>query len=119
MPTNQRHKSTNKKGLAQTTGSGTASAGEMMENMKEQMSDYVSRGASQVRHIADDREGKAVIVALGAGFGIGLLIGAALAASHSRPKSWRDRIAAEGLGHRMLDRMEQMLPESITNYVRG
>jgi hypothetical protein len=85
--------------------------------MGEQASNYMSRGASQVRDLTKDHEGAAVLVALTAGFGVGMLIGAALASSHSRPQSWRDRLTAEGLGRRMMERMESMVPDAVKDYV--
>lgn len=90
-----------------------------MTAMKEEISDYMSRGAdymsrgaSQVREMTRDHEGTAVLVALAAGFGIGLLIGAALAPSHE-PRRWGDRLAAEGLGRRLLERVESMIPDAL------
>jgi hypothetical protein len=85
--------------------------------MGNQISDYVSRGTSQVREMTRDHEGTAVLVALAAGFGVGLLIGASLGSSQSRPQTWRDRIAAEGLGRRLLERVEGMMPGALTDYM--
>ena len=53
-----------------------------MGAMTRRDSGYVSQGASQVREMTRDHEGTAVLVALAAGFGVGLLIGAALSPSH-------------------------------------
>jgi hypothetical protein len=86
--------------------------------ISDEVSAYVSRGASQVRETTRDHEGAAVLVALAAGFGVGLLLGAAMASSHSQPQSWRDRIAAEGLGRRLLERVENMMPDALTEFVR-
>jgi hypothetical protein len=80
--------------------------------MREEISEYVSRGASQVREMTRDHEGTTVLVALAAGFGVGLLIGAAIAPSHRQP-SWSDRLAAEGVGRRLLARVESMIPEAL------
>jgi len=55
-----------------------------------------------------------VLVALALGFGIGLLIGYSLG-GEPEPRRWTDRIAAEGLGRRMLERIDAMLPESISS----
>jgi hypothetical protein len=86
--------------------------------MGEQMSGYLERGNEQIRELTRDHEGTAVLVALATGFGVGLVIGAALASSQSRPQTLRDRIAAEGLGRRMLERMESMLPDALTELIR-
>jgi len=123
MAANQRHKSSGRKGQAQperrTAPTGRESQVRRFTNeMGDQVSGYMSRGASQVREMTRDHEGAAVLVALATGFGVGLLIGAALASSHSRPRSWRDRIAAEGLGRRVLERLESMIPEALTDFVR-
>jgi hypothetical protein len=79
----------------------------------------MARGVSQVRDLTRDHEGAAVLVALVTGFGVGLLIGAALASAPSRPQSWRDRLAAEGLGRRVLERMETIMPGALTNMLHG
>jgi hypothetical protein len=119
MAANQRHKPSGRKGLAQperrtATDGQKSRTRQAATEMAEEVSGYVSRGASQVRDMTRDHEGTAVIVALAAGFGVGLLIGAALATSHSRPRSWTDRIAAEGLGRRLLERAESLIPETLT-----
>jgi hypothetical protein len=81
------------------------------------MSHLVERGTSQVRELTRDHETGAVIMAAVAGFGVGVLIGAALAHSHRKPETWRDRIMAEGMGHRLMERMESMLPEAIAQHL--
>ena len=97
MAANQKRKSSGRKSQARPNREGSE-ARRFTDEMGNQISDYVSRGTSQVREITRDHEGTAVIVALAAGFGVGLLIGAALTSSQSRPRTWHDRIAAEGLG---------------------
>jgi hypothetical protein len=82
-------------------------------------SEYVSESAGEIRHCAQQavsgREGTAVFVSLAVGFGIGVLIGTTLAAPRRRPAAWRDRFMAEGLGQRVLDRIEDMLPQRLTS----
>ena len=53
-------------------------------------------------------------LAFGIGVGVGLLIGIALLAPPSRPRSWHDRLVAEGLGRRLLERAERLLPETLS-----
>ncbi len=116
---NQRHKSSGRKGAAQS-GQGTRSTKKTtpdlgtLSEMREEAGAYLQRGASQIRDMTRDHEGTAVLVALAAGFGIGLLVGATLAPSHRKPRSWSDRLAAEGIGRRFLERVENMLPDAIT-----
>jgi hypothetical protein len=64
--------------------------------------------------MTQDHEGGAVLIALAAGFGIGVLIGCALAPSKSQSRRWIDRTAAENLGRRFLERVENMVPEMIS-----
>lgn len=85
-----------------------------MGTMRDEMSEYVSRGAEQMREMTRGHEGTAVLVALGAGLGIGLLIGCSLASSQSRPKRWSDRVMAEGIGRRLLERVESIIPEALS-----
>ena len=118
MAANQRHKPSGRKGQPQrerrsaTDGRESGARGFAGE-MAEGASGYMSRGVSQVREMTRDHEGTAVLVALAAGFGVGLLIGAALASSQSRPRSWKDRIAAEGIGRHLLQRVESLIPEAL------
>ena len=69
-----------------------------------------------MRELVRDREGKAVLVALAAGIGVGLMIGSAFGQSHRQPQSWRDRIAAEGFGRRLMERIESLIPEAVTQH---
>ena len=94
-----------------------------MSDARAKAEDYMSQGASQFREMTHEREGTAVLVAMVAGFGIGVLIGGAIAASQSRPRTWRDRLRDEsegmahrfeGMGQRILDRLEQVLPDRIS-----
>lgn len=85
-----------------------------MGRMRDEVSDYLSHGTSQIRNLTRDHEGTTVLVAMAAGFGVGLLIGKLASSYESRPRSWTDRIAAEGLGRRLLDRVESMIPEVLT-----
>lgn len=92
--------------------SGYGMVGELAENA----SDYVSRGASQVREMTRDREGTVVAVALAAGLGLGLIIGASLASSRREQRSWLDRKTAEGFGRRLMDKIEGMLPDALSEH---
>jgi len=78
---------------------------------------YLAQGASQFREMTRDHEGTAVIVALAAGFGIGIAIGCALA-TPQRPQTWRERLNTEGIGRHMLDRIEGMIPDALAEYIR-
>jgi hypothetical protein len=112
--TNQRNKGNGRK---QSSARRAAKEGrQSITDMREEMSGYLSQGASQVRDITKDHEGTAVLVAFAAGVGMGLLIGGALAASHSRPKRWTDRLNAEGLGHRLMERVEGMIPQVLSEH---
>jgi hypothetical protein len=76
----------------------------------------VSRGASQVREMTRDREGTVVAVALAAGLGLGLVIGASLASSRREQRTWLDRKTAEGFGRRLMDKIEGMLPDALSEH---
>jgi hypothetical protein len=87
-----------------------------MGAIAEQASDYVARGASQVREMTRNREGAAVAVALAAGLGLGLVIGTALVRSRREQRSWRDRVTAEGFGRRLMDRIEGLIPDALAEH---
>ncbi|MCI0379105.1 MAG: hypothetical protein L0215_15965 [Gemmataceae bacterium] len=115
--TNQRNRSRGQQGSSgrQSPARRAASdAGQAMADMRDEVSGYISQGASQFRNMTEGHEGRSVLIALAAGFGVGLLVGGALASSHRRPRRWSDRIAAEGLGRRLMERVENMIPEAIT-----
>jgi hypothetical protein len=87
-----------------------------MGAVAEHASDYLARGASQVREMTRNREGTAVAVALAAGLGVGLVIGAALVRSHREQRGWRDRVTAEGFGRRLMDRIEGLIPDALAEH---
>lgn len=75
---------------------------------------YAARGVDQMRDMVSDNAGRSMLIALGAGLGVGFLIGTALSGS-SRSSGWWDRSTAEGLGKGLLNRLEQLVPESIND----
>jgi hypothetical protein len=82
--------------------------------MRDQVGEYYERGNAQIRSMTHDHEGTAVLIALAAGFGVGLLVGCAIAPSKPQSRRWIDRTAAENLGRRFLERVESMVPEMIS-----
>jgi hypothetical protein len=86
----------------------------------EQVTDYVSEGVeemrSRFRETTRDREGTVVFVALAVGFGIGIALGTSLA-QQRRSRSWHERLTAEGVGHRILERLESVVPEGLARYL--
>jgi hypothetical protein len=85
-----------------------------MGDARDRATQYMEQGNDRLRELTQDHEGTAVLVALGAGFAVGLLIGGAIAASQSRPQRMSERLAAEGVGRRLLERVESMLPDVLT-----
>jgi len=121
---NQRNKTGNSRGGGnqgqQRAAAGSASATEQSSGqfgsigeMASQASDYLAESASDAQECIREHSGTSVVVSLVAGFGIGLLIGRAIGASHQEPRSWRDRVTAEGFGRRLIDRIESMIPEAL------
>jgi hypothetical protein len=115
MPTNtnkRRHNGRHKGGQQTATQQSESREGNTLGEMRQQASRYLEQGNEQFREMTRDHEGTAVLVALAAGFGVGVLIGCAMAPSPRR-HSWTDRIAAEGLGRKIMQRFEGMIPEMI------
>lgn len=81
---------------------------------EEEETGYVERANACVREYTRQREGRVVMGALASGFAIGVLIGGVIASSRERKTSWTDRLACEGLGRRLLDRLGSAVPESIS-----
>lgn len=127
MPANQTSNQRNKAGnrsheASQTQRRHTHEAEETKSiyggigEMAGQASDYVTQGASQAQECIREHAGTSVAVSLVAGFGVGLLVGHALGASHREPRSWRDRVTAEGFGRRLMERIESIIPDALSEH---
>jgi len=92
------------------------SAQECASDMADQASEYWSQGREQVRGMVRGREGTAVMIAIAAGVGVGLVIGAALGRSHAQQQSCATRRTAEQFGRRLMDRIEGMIPEALSEH---
>jgi hypothetical protein len=118
--TNQRNRSGGHKrpeggqGKLQKTA---AHAADKLTHMRDEVGEYVSQGRDQFGQITRGHEGQAVLVALAAGFGIGFVIGCSLMSANRRPQSWRERMMAEGFGRKLMDRVESMLPDMISEHL--
>lgn len=74
----------------------------------------MARASAGIRELTHEREGRVVVAALAGGFAIGVLIGGLIAHAHAREQTWSERLAHEGLGRRLLDRIGNAIPESIS-----
>jgi hypothetical protein len=91
-------------------------SGQRSEQFAEEAEGYLARGNEQFRQMVEDHEGQAVLVALALGFGIGVAIGYAIGGPSERESSrWYDRAAAEGLGRKLMARIDQYLPEALSS----
>ena len=92
--------------------------GQIRELTDDDEEHYFSRRATQLRdemrECVREHEGSALFVSLAVGLGVGVLIGTAVMATRRRPTSWRERIAAEGIGRKFLDRLESIIPEALS-----
>ena len=75
--------------------------------------EYAARGTEQVRDLVRDNAGRSVLIALGAGLGVGLLIGSALAGGRRSSRNW-DRSTAENFGQSWLNKLEGLVPNSVS-----
>jgi ElaB/YqjD/DUF883 family membrane-anchored ribosome-binding protein len=85
-----------------------------MEHQEDETQGVVAQRASQVVDYAREHQGRVVLAALATGFSVGLLLGGLMGRPRSKT-SWTDRLTAEGVGRRLLDRIENLLPESIAD----
>jgi len=120
---NQRNKPTNSRNQgvqpSQRPGSEreeSSSAYGAISDMAEQAQEYVTESAEQVQECIREHSGASVMISLAAGFGIGLLIGRAIAAPYQQPRSRRYRAMAEGFGTRLMDRVEAMIPDAVAEH---
>ena len=117
--TNQRNRPGGNKrsGGRHTNGREAASkVSDKLADVRAELAGYASQGAERFGYVTRGHEGQAVLIALAAGFGVGLVIGCSLASSHQRPRRWNDRITAEGIGRRIMERVESLLPGTITEH---
>lgn len=84
-----------------------------------QLTQRVSDSREAIAASVESNPGSAVLVALGAGFGLGVLIGASLAGSSRSNSSWWDADHAERYGRRMMDSFLQALPGSLRSQLRS
>jgi len=82
----------------------------------DQASEYWEEGRDQMQECMRGREGAAVLMAAAAGIGVGLVVGAALGRSHRQQLTWRDRVTAEGFGRRLMERIESMIPDALSDH---
>jgi hypothetical protein len=87
-----------------------------LQGMADQASEYWSQSQECMRDMVRDREATTVLMAAAAGLGVGLVIGAAVGRSHRQQLSWRDRVTAEGFGRRLMARLEQLVPEALSEH---
>lgn len=121
----------NQRGPVRTTYQGASTGGRTREDYSreaspkehssfgdasERAAEYYERGEEQLRQCMTGREGSAIMLSLAAGLGVGFLIGAALGRSHQQSQSWRDRIAAEGFGKRLRERIESLIPDALAEH---
>lgn len=92
------------------------SAQECASDMADQASEYWNQGRDQMRGMVRGREGTTVLMALAAGVGVGLVIGSALSRSHAEQQSCNARRTAEQFGRRLMDRIENMIPEALSEH---
>jgi hypothetical protein len=85
-----------------------------LSRVEEEQEGYIARGQAQLRQLTRDREARAVFLSMAVGFGAGLLLSGAFARK-TPPASWRDGLMAEGLGRNLLNRIDQYLPDAVSN----
>jgi sugar (pentulose or hexulose) kinase len=88
----------------------------MAAQVADQASEYWEQGRDSMQECIRGREGAAVLMAAAAGIGVGLVVGAALGRSHKQQLTWRDRITAEGFGRRLMERIESMIPDALSDH---
>jgi hypothetical protein len=76
---------------------------------------YPAQIATQLRDLTYENTGAAVLLALGAGVGVGFWIASSVRPPRIRQRNFRDRLLAEGLGRRLLERAESLLPEAVSD----
>jgi len=122
--TNKNNKQTNsRESTAQSARSGqnpNTQRGQSAQSYADEAKGYIEKGNQQLRDMVEDHEGQTVLVALALGFGIGVALGYALAGPSQQESShWVDRATAERLGKKLMQKMDQFLPEAVSSRMHG
>jgi hypothetical protein len=78
----------------------------------------LSEGYEQARHSVAEYPATSVLTVFAVGFGIGLVVGCALAGP-AEPSAWYDRAHAEKFGRKILDSIAGMVPETLAGRLRS
>ena len=100
-------------GTATTVRQYADRASEAVRGAAEQVSDEAVVRYEEAQDMVRQHPREAIVAAFGVGVGVGLLIAPSFHTSQSRPRGWRDRMMAEGIGRRLLERAESMLPDAL------
>jgi uncharacterized protein YjbJ (UPF0337 family) len=101
-------------GTAKTVRQYADRASEAVRGAAEQVGDTAVVRYEEAQEMVRQHPREAIAVAFGVGVGVGLLIALSFQSSQSRPRGWRDRMMAEGIGRRLLERAESILPEALS-----
>ena len=99
------------------------SRGQQQQQQGGDWQEMMAERKHQMDEIMHEHAGASVLIALVAGFGVGYLIGCSLASDDSsRASRWSrltDRSTAEGLGRRVMESLDRVLPEAISSRFTG
>jgi hypothetical protein len=90
---------------------GTAGNYAASQYTTEQSQGWTDRCCDEVARAVDENPAGSLLTAFGAGLGIGVALGLSVAFSTARPKP---RSRAEELGHRILESIQDFIPDSIS-----
>lgn len=76
--------------------------------------DVCSATTDRIARCVKEEPGKALLYSVGAGLGMGVLIGAFLSGSRSS-SNWMDRQTAEEFSRKMMSNVSEWLPDSISD----
>lgn len=79
--------------------------------MSEQAQSWTDSCCNEVSRVVDENPTGALLTAFGAGLGIGVALAMAISIPAARPKR---RSLSEEVGHRVLESLQGVLPESIS-----
>ena len=92
------------------------SAREFGHHQVDRMHDLTDRCRETAATTVDDYPLSTTLGAFGIGMCLGVVIGAAMASSHSR---FDQRAAAESLGRKMFDALQDYLPKGVNQYLHS
>lgn len=88
------------------------------ERKKPTLGEACSNTSQRISQCVKDDPGKAMLISVGAGLGLGVVVGAMLAGGGRQTSSgWLNRRSAERLGRQLMSSVSDLIPDAISDRI--